>query len=153
MASIAMVYAAVLQHYIYNSPPESIHVWIQAPAYILVAFSEAFVIITGLELAYTKAPTSLRSLVSALFWLTIGIAAAICIALAPVSQDPYLVWMYASLGIVGFVAGCGLYLCFRKSFNDLPVIAGQEAATMELDVTGVAEHGGKLAIEEERWRK
>jgi hypothetical protein len=57
MASIAMVYAAVLQHYIYNSPPESIHVWIQAPAYILVAFSEAFVIITGLELAYTKAPT------------------------------------------------------------------------------------------------
>jgi dipeptide/tripeptide permease len=57
MASVAMVYAAVLQHYIYNSPPESIHVWIQAPAYILVAFSEAFVIITGLELAYTKAPT------------------------------------------------------------------------------------------------
>jgi hypothetical protein len=57
MASIAMVYAAVLQHYIYDSPPESIHVWIQAPAYILVAFSEAFVIITGLELAYTKAPT------------------------------------------------------------------------------------------------
>ncbi|KAI4854458.1 peptide transport protein PTR2 [Aureobasidium sp. EXF-8845] len=153
MASIAMVYAAVLQHYIYNSPPESIHVWIQAPAYILVAFSEAFVIITGLELAYTKAPTSLRSLVSALFWLTIGIAAAICIALAPVSQDPYLVWMYASLGIVGFVAGCGLYLCFRNSFEDLPIIAGQEAATLELAVTGVAEHGGKLAIEEERWRK
>jgi POT family proton-dependent oligopeptide transporter len=61
--------------------------------------------------------------------------------------------MYASLGIVGFVAGCGLYLCFRKSFDDLPVIAGQEAATIELEVTGVAEHGGKLAIKEERWRK
>jgi hypothetical protein len=57
MASISMVYASVLQHYIYTSPPNSIHVWIQAPAYILVAFSEAFVIITGLELAYTKAPT------------------------------------------------------------------------------------------------
>jgi POT family proton-dependent oligopeptide transporter len=61
--------------------------------------------------------------------------------------------MYASLGIVGFVAGCGLYLCFRNSFDDLPVIAGQEAATIELEVTGVAEHRGKLAIEEERWRK
>lgn len=57
MASIAMAYASVLQYYIYKSPPNSIHVWIQAPAYILVAFSEAFVIITGLELAYTKAPT------------------------------------------------------------------------------------------------
>ncbi|KAL3458162.1 POT family-domain-containing protein [Aspergillus heterothallicus] len=104
MASLSMVYACVLQHYIYKSPPNSIHVWIQAPIYILVGFSEAFVVITGLEIAYTKAPESLRSLVSALFWLTIGIAAAICIALAPVSQDPYLVWMYGSLAIVGCLA-------------------------------------------------
>ncbi|KAE9567135.1 hypothetical protein CGMCC3_g16730 [Colletotrichum fructicola] len=83
-------------HYIYNSPPKSIHVWIQAPAYILVAFSEAFIIVTGLELAFTHAPKNLRSVVSALFWLTIGVAAAICIALAPVSQDPYLVWINAT---------------------------------------------------------
>lgn len=55
-ASFSMAYACVLQHYIYNSPPNSIHVWIQAPAYILVALSEAFVIITGLELAFTQAP-------------------------------------------------------------------------------------------------
>jgi POT family proton-dependent oligopeptide transporter len=61
--------------------------------------------------------------------------------------------MYASLGIVGFVSGCGLYLCFRNSFDDVPVIAGQEAANIELDVAGVAEHGGKLAVEEDRWRK
>ncbi|KAL2212060.1 POT family protein [Sarocladium strictum] len=111
-ASLSMVYASVLQHYIYNSPPQSIHVWIQAPSYILVAFSEAFVIITGLELAFTQAPKTLRSVVSALFWLTIGIAAAICIALSAVSQDPYLVWMYGSLAIVGFVAGCAFYWCF-----------------------------------------
>ncbi|GKT71189.1 peptide transporter PTR2-A [Colletotrichum tofieldiae] len=116
-ASISMVYASVLQHYIYNSPPKSIHVWIQAPAYILVAFSEAFIIVTGLELAFTQAPKNLRSVVSALFWLTIGVAAAICIALAPVSQDPYLVWMYGSLGIVGFVAGCSFYVCFYPRRN------------------------------------
>ncbi|KAK2049495.1 POT family protein [Colletotrichum somersetense] len=116
-ASISMVYASVLQHYIYISPPKSIHVWIQAPAYILVAFSEAFIIVTGLELAFTQAPKNLRSVVSALFWVTIGVAAAICIALAPVSQDPYLVWMYASLGIVGFVAGCIFYACFYPKRN------------------------------------
>ena len=56
LVSISMVYASVLQHYIYNSPAKSIHVWIQAPAYIFVAFSEAFIIITGLELAFTQAP-------------------------------------------------------------------------------------------------
>jgi POT family proton-dependent oligopeptide transporter len=153
MVSVSMVYASVLQHYIYVSAPNSIHVWIQAPAYVLVAFSEAFVIITGLELAFTKAPQTLRSLVSALFWLTIGVAAAICIALAPVSQDPYLVWLYGSLAIVGFVGACALYLCFRNSFDDLAVITGRETADMELDVSGVAVHGGKLAIEEGRWQK
>ncbi|KAK3202436.1 hypothetical protein GRF29_161g1186034 [Pseudopithomyces chartarum] len=115
LVSISMVYASVLQHYIYISPAKSIHVWIQAPAYIFVAFSEAFIIITGLELAFTQAPKNLRSFISALFWLTIGIAAAICIALSPVSQDPYLVWMYAGLGITGFVAGCTFFVCFRKS--------------------------------------
>jgi POT family proton-dependent oligopeptide transporter len=114
LASISMAYASVLQHYIYVSPPKSIHVWIQAPAYILVALSEAFIIITGLELAFTQAPKSLRSFVSALFWLTIGVAAAICIGLAPVSKDPYLVWMYGSLAIVGFVAGCIYYACFWR---------------------------------------
>jgi proton-dependent oligopeptide transporter, POT family len=55
-AAISMAYASVLQHYIYISPTSSIHVWIQAPAYVLVALSEALVIITGLELAYTHAP-------------------------------------------------------------------------------------------------
>ncbi|EAT83815.2 hypothetical protein SNOG_08647 [Parastagonospora nodorum SN15] len=88
LVSVSMVYASVLQHYIYTSPEKSIHVWVQAPA--------------------------LRSFISALFWITIGIAAAICIALSPVSQDPYLVWMYAGLGITGFVAGCTFFLCFRK---------------------------------------
>jgi POT family proton-dependent oligopeptide transporter len=126
MAAFSMAYAAVLQHYIYISPPNSIHVWIQAPAYILVAFSEAFVIVTGLEIAFTKAPDSLRSFVSALFWITIGIAAAICIGLTPVTKDPEILWMYTSLGVVTFVGGCAFYACFRNSFEDVPVIDGLE---------------------------
>lgn len=133
-AAIAMVYACVLQHFIYKSPPNSLHVWLQAPAYVLVAFSEAFVIITGLELAFTHAPKqyvslihqtwnsdlivlSLRSVISAIFWLTIAVAAAICIALSTVSQDPYLVWMYGAVGVSGFVAGCGFFLCFYPGRN------------------------------------
>ncbi|KAE8356241.1 PTR2-domain-containing protein [Aspergillus coremiiformis] len=131
MASMSMVYASVLQHYIYISPPQSIHVWIQTPAYVLVAFSEAFVVVTGLEIAYTNAPESLRSLVSSLFWLTIGVAAAICIGLAPVSQDPYLVWMYGSLAIVGFVAGIVFYILFGRASDQLvPVLESVETTTL-----------------------
>jgi POT family proton-dependent oligopeptide transporter len=31
-----------------------------------------------------------------------------------VSQDPHLVSMYAGLAIVGIVAGCTFFVCFRK---------------------------------------
>ncbi|OQD61707.1 hypothetical protein PENPOL_c015G07144 [Penicillium polonicum] len=145
LVSISMVYSSVLQHYIYISPPKSIHVWIQAPAYIFVAFSEAFVIVTGLELAFTHAPKNLRSFISALFWLMIGIAAAICIGLSPVSQDPYILWMYASLAIVGFVAGCLFYFCFRNSDSlDLVNTGFVEGVPVEANgqhVTHVANHG------------
>lgn len=59
-------------------------------------------------------------------------AAAICIALAPVSQDPYLVWMYGSLGIVGFVAGCAFYACFypkkTKAIEQEVIIEGRAPA-------------------------
>lgn len=78
-----------------------------------------------------------------------GIAAAICIVLVPVSRNLCLVWMYASFGVVDFVGSLGLYLCFRNYFRDVPIITGQEVADVELDVAKVAEHGGTLAIEEE----
>ncbi|KAE8341144.1 hypothetical protein BDV24DRAFT_151341 [Aspergillus arachidicola] len=146
MASMSMVYASVLQHYIYISPAQSIHVWVQTPAYVLVAFSEAFVVVTGLEIAYTNAPESLRSLVSSLFWLTIGVAAAICIGLAPVSQDPYLVWMYGSLAIVGFVAGILFYVLFgRTSKQPVPVLDSVETTPGQReDEEGRIESGKRM---------
>ncbi|KAJ5674922.1 uncharacterized protein N7477_004856 [Penicillium maclennaniae] len=142
LVSISMAYASVLQHYMYISPANRN----TPPAYILVAISEAFVIVTGLELAFTQAPKNLRSFISALFRLMIGIAAAICIGLSPVSQDPYIVWMYGSLAIVGFVAGCLFYLCFRKSDSlDVEISRSVESISVEghgAHVTQVAD-GGK----------
>jgi POT family proton-dependent oligopeptide transporter len=74
----------------------------------------------------------------------IGIAAAICIGLSPVSEDPKLVWMYGSLAIVGFVAGCLFYICFRKSDLDEPIIPGLDGVPVEgsgQNVTHVADYG------------
>src|SRR5688500_536431 len=76
VASFAMAYPDWLQSHIYSSPPcftspsncpegkigenrykpNEIHVSWQAPAYGLVALSEILANITGLELAYAKAP-------------------------------------------------------------------------------------------------
>ena len=44
-------------------PFVSLNVWAQTPSYVLIAVSEILASITGLEYAFTKAPTSMRSLV------------------------------------------------------------------------------------------
>lgn len=52
-----------------------INVWTQTGSYVLVAASEIFASITGLEYAYTKAPKSMRTVVMGLFLLTNAFAA------------------------------------------------------------------------------
>lgn len=57
--------------------------------YILIAFSEIFASITGLEYAFTKAPKNMRSLVMSLFLFTTAFSAALGEAF--VCQYPLLV--------------------------------------------------------------
>jgi len=126
-AALAMTYTAVVQHYIYKtspcgryagseacaSRPSPLNVWLQTPSYVLIAISEIFASITGLEYAYTKAPLRMKSLVLAAYLLTTAISNAISEALVPVAMDPYLVWNYAGSGIAAFIAGVVFYLVFR----------------------------------------
>ncbi|TIC02874.1 PTR2-domain-containing protein [Wallemia mellicola] len=125
-ASLAMVYCAVLQHFIYSklSPcgdqattcdqPGDINLWIVAPAYALIALSECFASITGLEYAFTKAPTSMRGLIMAIFLLQTAFGNAINLALLPVTEDPHLVWLYTGIAVTAFIAGIVFYFTFRK---------------------------------------
>lgn len=139
--SIAMVYASVLQHYIYSAGPcydhpkacaeryltvpNHVHVAVQTPAYFFIAISEILASITGLEYAYTKAPVSMKSFIMSLFLLTNAVGSAIGIALAPTSKDPKLVWTFAGLAIACFISGCLFWICFRhynakeEELNDL----------------------------------
>lgn len=54
-------------------------VWIQIPAYVLIALSEIFASITGLEYAYNKAPTRLKSLVMSIFLLMSAFGSLLCL--------------------------------------------------------------------------
>ncbi|MCH0629058.1 hypothetical protein JNB11_03675 [Kocuria palustris] len=131
-ATSSMIYAAVLQHFIYKAgpcydnpggcpghenEPNNIHVAIQAPAYALMALSEIFASITGLEYAYTKAPVRMKSFIMSLFLVTNAIGAAIGIALSSVSKNPKLVWLFTGLACSCFLAGIGFWICFHK-YND-----------------------------------
>ena len=131
-----MAYAAGVQQMIYNagpcykSPsdcaaglkpdgsytPNRVHVAIQTPAYVLIALSEIFASITGLEYAYTKAPQSMKSWIMSLFLLTNAFGSALSIALTPTAKDPKLVWMYTGLCVACFIAGC-IFWAFYSRYN------------------------------------
>jgi len=128
--AMAMIWAAVVQHYIYKTSPcgysagkctvdgvvvtSPLNVWIQSGSYILIALSEIFAIITGLEYAFTKAPKNMRSLVMSIFLLMNAIAAAIGEAFNPISADPLLVWNYGVMGCIAGIGGIFFWLSFRK---------------------------------------
>ncbi|KAF9735834.1 hypothetical protein PMIN06_002199 [Paraphaeosphaeria minitans] len=136
IASFAMVYAAVLQHFIYKTGPcyehpgcdasldangeahgNNIHIAVQTGAYMLIGISEIFASVTGYEYAYTKAPPSMKSFVQSMFLLTNAFGSAISEALNPVLYDPAIQWMYVGIAVASFVAGCMIWVLFHH-LND-----------------------------------
>ncbi|CAG8557919.1 9984_t:CDS:2 [Paraglomus occultum] len=124
LSSVAMGYSAVLQRIIYNtgpcynhpgcSDPNDISVYWQIPIYVIVAISEIFASITGLEYAYRKAPPSMRSLVTALFLTTSAFGSILGYAIVPLAVDPYLPYMYSLLAGIMVITACVFYGLFRK---------------------------------------
>ncbi|KAF8635253.1 hypothetical protein AX15_000479 [Amanita polypyramis BW_CC] len=124
----SMMWAAVVQHYIYKTNPcgyyagtcdvspivSPLNVWIQTGSYVLIAFSEIFASITGLEYAFTKAPKNMRSLVMAVFLFMSGISAALGEAFVGLSIDPLLVWNYGVMAAIAGVTGIFVWVHVRK---------------------------------------
>ncbi|KAF2828948.1 PTR2-domain-containing protein [Ophiobolus disseminans] len=116
LASMAMVSASVIQYYVYQTGecgkymnkcdnPSPINVWTQTVPYVLVGFSEIFTSITGLEFAFTKAPRNMRSLVTSYWHFMSAFSNALGQALVSLSEDPLLVWNYATVAILAFLGG------------------------------------------------
>jgi POT family proton-dependent oligopeptide transporter len=128
--SAAMVWAAVVQHYIYKTNPcgyeastcedadgnvltSNLNVWIQSGSYVLIAISEILASITGLEYAFTKAPKNMRSLVMAMFLFMSAISSALGEAFVSLSNDPLLVWNYGAMAVLAFFAAIGFWFSYR----------------------------------------
>ena len=135
LGALAMMYAAVVQNYIYkhneckyhpseglpdgtDCTPANISVWVQSGCYILIAVSEIFASITSLEYAFTKAPKNMRSTIQAFALFMTALANAIGEALIPLSTDPLLVWNYGVMGCIAFVAGILFYISHRQLDKD-----------------------------------
>jgi POT family proton-dependent oligopeptide transporter len=133
--SAAMIWAAVIQAYIYKMSecgtnasgtkangdqcaPVSINVWAQTGAYVLIAISEILASITGLEYAFSKAPKNMRSLVMSVFLFQSAISAAIGEAFVTVSADPLLVWNYGAMAVISFIGGTIFWFQFKGLDRD-----------------------------------
>jgi dipeptide/tripeptide permease len=159
IAALSMTYAAILQSRIYSSAPcyshplqceagkvsdgkylpNEIHVAWQTPAYILVALSEILASITGLELAYAKAPENMKSFIMSLFLLTSAGGSALGILIAPSAKDPHLVWLYAGLACAAGAAGALFHWTFRGGEGERarPVESAEEGIELvERDASG-----------------
>lgn len=122
IGSFAMVWAAVLQHYIYKTSgyyetgdlkyKSGITVWAVTGVYVLIAISEIFASVTTLEYAFTKAPKNMRSLVMSVQLFTTAFSAALQQAFTPLTLDPHLVWNYGSVAIIAFVTGIAFWFVY-----------------------------------------
>lgn len=133
-AAASMAIAAVIQHFIYQRAPcgydandrdcyeelgpPDMTVWIQTPAYVLIALSEIMASITGLEYAFTKAPRNMRGLVTGVFWFMQAFSSAVSQAFTGLATDPLLVWLYTTIAIISVFGGVTFWLNFRKLDRD-----------------------------------
>ncbi|TKX24631.1 putative peptide transporter ptr2 [Elsinoe australis] len=134
-ASLAMVAACVIQVYVYRMSPcgnqaatcedeegntrfADINVWVQTLPYVFIGISEIFTSIVGLEYAFSKAPTNMRSLVLSINYLMNAFSSALAQALVALSADPLLVWNYGVVAVLAFLGGCGFWYCFRGLDKD-----------------------------------
>lgn len=131
VASLAMMYAAIVQHLIYSAGPcygqpgcaasvvdgtaqgNNVHIAIQTPAYMFIGISEIFASVSGLEYAYTKAPPSMKSFVQSMYLLTNAFGSALAEALTPAAFDPAIMWMFVGLAVASFLCGIIFFMTFH----------------------------------------
>ncbi|KAF5321053.1 hypothetical protein D9619_000104 [Psilocybe cf. subviscida] len=134
VAGLAMLYAAVLQKYIYQTSPchdnlpsecttqddlklplpSPLNVWIVSGPYILVGIAEIFASITSLEYAFTKAPVRMKSVVMAFSQFQVALSSAINFALTAVNVENRFTWLFGSFGVTAWVIGILFFITFRN---------------------------------------
>jgi len=104
LASLAFVASGTVEVFIEASEPNGVFIAWQIPQYFLICAGEVMVSITGLEFAYSQAPSSMKSVVMAVWFLTIALGNALVALVAVVAFLFSYGWMeyyfYAALMFV-----------------------------------------------------
>ncbi len=90
-----------------DAPPNDVSVWLQTPTYVFFALCEILTLVAGLELAYLRAPPSMKSIVQAVFILFSAAGAVVGVGVSFVAADPNMHILYASLAGVMLATASG----------------------------------------------
>ncbi|KAF3036871.1 peptide transporter ptr2 [Didymella keratinophila] len=120
----SMLYATIIQHFIYASSVAKVNVWIQAPLYILMAIGEVFAMVTAMEYAYDNSPQRMKAIVQAVSLLVAGVGSAVAMALTPAARDPLMIGFYGGLTSAMSVTTVIFYIIFRH--YDRPAVKDEE---------------------------
>ncbi|KAF1914535.1 proton-dependent oligopeptide transporter family [Ampelomyces quisqualis] len=130
-AALAIGYTAGIQKLIYISGPcfarplkclsgdipNDVSVGIQTPTYVFLALGKILAIVAGTELAYTRAPANMKSIVQAVFLLFSALGAVIGVGASFAAEDPNMVIVYGSIaGFLALVTVAFEFAVMRKTF-------------------------------------
>ncbi|PVU96715.1 hypothetical protein BB559_002276 [Furculomyces boomerangus] len=127
IVAVTFAYVTIIQRKLYNTPPffnftgdnvtddsfNNISIWLQIPAYIGISISEIFASITGLEYAFSQAPTELKSALSALFLFTNCGGSLIGLILSIWSGDPTVYYTFIAQTALIAVIAVIFWFCFK----------------------------------------
>ncbi|KAI9476688.1 hypothetical protein LPJ78_003667 [Coemansia sp. RSA 989] len=137
IAVCGFIYVTILQKVIYTKRPyfdftgddvpegafNDISVWLQIVPYGIIAISEIFTSVTGLEFAFSQAPAELKSVLTAVYLFTNCGGSLIGMILGIWSSDPEVLYVFAAQTIILGVLAIIFYFCFRHYDN---IVAKQE---------------------------
>ncbi|KAL1408324.1 hypothetical protein Q8F55_005132 [Vanrija albida] len=128
LGMLTMIFSALIQWRIYETSPcgwgattcddvSPVSIAWMIPLYAVPAVGELFVMVTGYELAYTRAPARMKGLVYAICLFSSAISAAISLACSAAITDPNLIWPYIPVAALCLVCAI-IFPVYFKHLNE-----------------------------------
>lgn len=152
IAAVSGAVGAIVQYYIYKTSPcgyaastcaevSPISVWVQLPNTMLGAISECFCNVTAYEIAYSRSPQGMKTLVMAIFLFTTALSYALGECLTGAIADPHLIWVWGGPAIALAVQTVIFWYRYRGLNDD-------EFMTYEDQFKGDANEGSVVEVQE-----
>lgn len=111
--------------------PNSIHMLWQIPQYVIITAAEIMVSVTGLELSYSQAPASMKSVLSATWLLTTSLGNLIVIVIAKLKFHSQAMEFFSFAAMMTAIMGVFMIIAKQYRYVNISHAASEELQTMK----------------------